>query len=63
MKRETKSLIVAAQNQGIKTNLVEAKIDKSQGDSLCRVCRKLDESIDYIVSGCSACTEGLQEKT
>ena len=37
---ETESLIVAAQNQSIRTNLVKAKIDKSQGDSLCRVCRK-----------------------
>ena len=53
LKRETESLIVAAQNQSIRTNLVEAKIDKSQGDSLHRVCRKVDESIDHIVSGCS----------
>ena len=52
LKRETKSLIVAAQNQTIRTNLVKAKIVKSQGDSLCRVCRKVDESIDHIVSGC-----------
>ena len=44
---------MAAQNQSIRTNLVKAKIDKSQGDSLCRVCRKVDESIDHIVSGCS----------
>ena len=50
MKRETESLIVAAQNQSIRKNLVKAKIDKSQGDSL---CRKVDESIDCIVSGCS----------
>ena len=53
LKRETESLIVAAQNQSIRTNLVKARIDKSQGDSLCRMCRKVDESIDYIVSGCS----------
>ena len=53
LKRETESLIVAAQNQSIRTNLVKAKTDKSQGDSLCRVCRKVDESIDHIVSGCS----------
>ena len=53
LKREVKSLIVAAQNQSIRTNLVKAKIDKSQGDSLCRVCREVDESIDHIVSGCS----------
>ena len=48
-----RNLIVAAQNQSIRTNLVKAKIDKSQGDSLCRVCRKVDESIDHIVSGYS----------
>ena len=53
LKRETESLIVAAQNQTIQTNLVKARIDKSQGDYLCRVCRKVDESIDHIVSSCS----------
>ena len=43
---------MAAQNQSIRTNLVKARIDKSQKD--CRkVCRKVDESIDHIVSGCS----------
>ena len=40
---------MAAQNQSIRTNLVKARIDKSQGDSLCRVCRKVDETIDDIV--------------
>ena len=53
LKRETESLIVAAQNQSIRTNLVRAKIDKSQGDSLCRVCRKVYQSIDHIVNHCS----------
>ena len=53
LKRETESLIVAAQNQSIRTNLVKAKIDKSQGDSLYRVYRKEHKSIDHIVSGCS----------
>ena len=51
MKRETESLIVAAQNQSIRTNLVQAKIDKSQKDTLCRQCKKADESIDHDVSG------------
>ena len=49
--------IMAAQNQSIRTNLVKANIDKSQGDSLCRVCRKVDGSIDYIVSSCSKLVE------
>ena len=40
---------MAAQNH----NLFKAKIGRSQGGTLCRVCRKVDENIDHIVSGCS----------
>ena len=53
MKRETDSLIVAAQNQSVRTNLVKAKINKSQKNKLCRLCKKADESIDHVASGCS----------
>ena len=52
LKRETESLIVAAQNKSLRTNVVKARIDQNQGYSLCRVCRKVDQSIDHIVSGC-----------
>ena len=44
--------IVAAWNQSIRTNLVQAKIDKSQKDTLCRLCKKAGESIN-VVSGFS----------
>ena len=37
LKWETKNLIVAAENQIIRTNLVKARIDKSRRDSLCSV--------------------------
>ena len=53
LKRETENLIVAAKNQSIRANLIKPRIDKSQGDSLCSMCRKVDESIDHIVSDCS----------
>ena len=53
LKRETESLIVAAQNQSIRTNLDKAKIDKSQKDTLCRLCKKADESIYHVFSGYS----------
>ena len=49
LKRETESLIVAAQNQTIRTNLVKVKIDKSQKDTLHRLCKKADESIDESI--------------
>ena len=55
--RQTKEIrrdmIVAAQNQSIRTNVVKAKIDKSQKNRLCRLCKKTDESKDHVVSGCS----------
>ena len=53
VKRDTESIIVVGQNKSIRANLVKTKIDKNQGYSLCRVCRKVDESIDHIVSCCS----------
>ena len=62
LKREIESLIVAVQTQSIRTNLVKARIDKSQGDSLCRVCRKVDESIDHIVSVCSKLAQKEYER-
>ena len=46
-------MIVAAQNQSIRTNIVKGKIDKSQRDSSCRVCKKVDGSIDQTASSCS----------
>ena len=52
LKRETESLIVAAQNQSIRTNIVQANIDKSQEGSPRIVCRKVDESIDHIITSC-----------
>ena len=62
MKRGIEILIVAAQNQSIRTNLVKAKTDKSQGDSSCGVCRKVDESIDHIVRVVVKLHRTVQEK-
>ena len=46
IKRETETLILAAQEQAIRTNLIKAKIDKTQEDSRCRMCGKVDETIN-----------------
>ena len=46
-------MIVAAQNQSIRTKLVKEKIDKSQQNTLCRLCNEADESINDVVSDCS----------
>ena len=46
-------MVVPAQNNSIRTNLVKAKIAKSQKDTPCRLCKKSNECIDHVVSGCS----------
>ena len=53
LKRETESLLIAAQNNTISTNHIRARIDKTQQNSRCRLCGKRDETINHIISECS----------
>ena len=48
-KRETESLIMAAQEQAIRTNAIKAKIDQTQAESKCRLCGKVDNTVINIV--------------
>ena len=43
---------MAAQEQAIRTNLISAKIDKTQQESKCRMCGQSDESVSHILSEC-----------
>ena len=45
LKRETKFLLIAAQNNAIRTNYVEAKIDKTQQNTKCWLCHDRDKTI------------------
>ena len=53
LKKETDGLIMAAQTQSLRTNVVKAKIDKSTSDATCRVCKQAEETVDHILNGCS----------
>ena len=53
LKREIKSLLIAAQNNAIRTNYIKAKIDQTQLNSRCRFCGDRDEAINHIISECS----------
>ena len=44
LNRETEVIIVTPQNHSIRTNLVKVKVDKSQKDTVCRLCKKPDKS-------------------
>ena len=53
LKRETESLLIAAQGNAIRTNHIKARIDKTQQNSKCRLCGDRDETINHIISECS----------
>ena len=57
VKRETESLIMAAQEQAIRTNPIKAKIDRIQAESKCRLCGKVDETVRHIVRECPMLTQ------
>ena len=50
LKRETEILIMTAQEQAIRSNVIKAKIDRSQTDSKCRMCGQVDETMNHITS-------------
>lgn len=52
LKPETESLLVAAQDQAISTNLIKASIHKTTSDKKCRLCEHPTESIQHIISSC-----------
>lgn len=54
LKKETESLIISAQTQSIRTNLIKTKIDKSQDNPKCRLCHQKDESVNHILCECTA---------
>ena len=53
LRRETESLLIAVQDNAIRTNHIKARIDKTQQNSKCRLCGDRDETINHIISECS----------
>ena len=43
---------MVAQSQSVRTNAIKAKIEKSQEDSRCRLCKKTDETVNHLLSEC-----------
>ena len=60
LKRETESLIIAAQDQALRTNYRKAKIEKSTNISMCRLCKEKEETVSHIVSECSKIAQSIK---
>ena len=52
-KRENESLLIAAQNNTVRTSIIKARLEKSQQKSKCRFWGDRDETINHILSECS----------
>ena len=52
-KRETESLLMAAQNSAIRTNHIKARIDKTQQNSKCKLWGDRDKTINHMISECN----------
>ena len=48
-KRERESLLIAAQNNAVRTNLIKSTIDKTQQNSKSGLCDDRDETINHII--------------
>ena len=51
-KKETEGMLMAAQDQALRTNWISVMIDKRQESAMCRMCGERDETISHIVSEC-----------
>jgi len=53
LKKETEGLLMAAQDQALPTNAIKVKIDKEEGETMCRMCKNREETVKHIISECS----------
>ena len=52
LKRETESILIATENDAIRTNYIKAKIDKALQRRKCWLCGDRDETINHIINEC-----------
>ena len=61
-KKETEGLILAAQEQALRTNSIKHSIDKTSQTPLCRLCGESTETVWHIVSGCKKLAQNAYRK-
>ena len=62
LKKETEGMLMAAQDQALRTRYVQRTIDGINISAKCRKCNVKDETINHIVSECSALAQNQYKK-
>ena len=62
LNRQTESLLIAAQDQALRT-IPEARIEHSRKSDKCRMCKEKDETVFHLVSECSKMTQKEYKRT
>ena len=52
LKKSNEGLIMTAQSQSLRTNAIKTKIDKTESAHSCRLCKKSDKTVNYLLSEC-----------
>ena len=48
---------MAAQEQALRTNVIKARIDRTQEESKCRMCGRADDTINHLLNEFSKMTQ------
>ena len=56
--KETEGLLMAAQEQAIRTRKIRHAIDKTDICPKCRWCAEKDETVEHLLTGCSTLAKG-----
>ena len=62
LKKETEGLLLAAQDQALRTRRIMKNIDKKDVQDKCRLCGERDETVAHIVSECKQLAQNEYKK-
>ena len=52
LKKETEGMLMAAQDQALRTNAIKSRVDKADVSPMCRLCGEREETISHVVTEC-----------
>ena len=62
LKKETEGMLMAAQDQALRTRYIQRAIDGQNISAKCRKCNEKDETINHIVSECPALAQNQYKR-